>query len=1140
MKAIQSLATLAVCLLLVAVSAYGQGVGASGNITGTVIDSSGAAVPNAAVIATEPEKGLKRSTTTDSKGEYRLAGLAPAIYEVSAQFSGFQTAKQKNVVINVGETAVLDFHLSVKQLSQEVEVTTVAPVVEIEKAHQADTIDQQAISNLPINRRDYLTFTLLTPGVSDSTRMQDNTDFRVKQTPQSGLALYGSNGRGNSVTVDGGEYNDDAGGVRFTLGQDAVQEFQVNRSNYSAELGSASGASINIVSKTGTNDVHASLYSFFRNDALDARDPFAITQALTPGSPFSTTAKGTPTKDSLERYQFGGTLGFPIKQNKTFMFLSFEGLLRNEQHAVPLLTDASIFNPTGQQTTLFSALGTRGSAQVPCLNGQPMMTATACVAALTNALTVSPTAGLKPINTALNNFVINQLESNGGLFPFNEREYLGSARLDHIFGDHDQAYLRFTTGHDVSQDPDVQALTGFTRGSTVRAYDITTSGAWFHQFSSRTLNEIRLQGNYNNFSVLSNDPAGPGFDIPGFATLGGGIFLPAFTIGRRGEGAENLTIIRGSHTMKTGFYGLLRSDHVDSHTFFPGRFVFGQLPGQVLSPCLAASPGATTTTPATGPNPCGLTTNGAVINSLQSFSLGAPQFYQQGFDGNVYPTGILPWVAGYWQDSWQIRPNLTLNYGLRYELDQRYQINTDKDNFAPRISFAWDPLKDHKTVVRGGYGIFYAPTYGQIDGVARSLGVIGANGKNVPEALLTQCGSSITCSREIDQVFVAFAAAAGLTPTTGTNAQRIFQTLFSQGFFNCPPGGSQSQPNCVTAAALGTLFGIPVTHSGAIPPLSVTFNGASDYQNPLSHQLELGIERELAKSFSVSVSGIYVHTLRQPRAIDTNILPTAPVMSGVAGTNGLAFQNWAAVPGSPCVVTANCFAIPAILQTNVYTSTGAALYEGAIVEIKKRFSDNVTLFGNYTYSHAWDDTTDFNSDFEASNQTRLAAERSLSAFDQRHKVVVAGIFNSPWKSGGSANLAEKILANFQLSPIVRYNSSRPFNLLAGTNVNNDRHSTNDRPPGVGRNTGVGPNLATFDMRISRQFKMTEKSNLQFMAEAFNIFNRTNFASVNNTVGADFTPPFNVSGTMSRTPSQPLGFTSALARRQMQFGLRWTF
>src|ERR1700674_21526 len=127
------------------------------------------------------------------------------------------------------------------------------------------------------------------PGVSDSTHLADDQDFRVKQTPQSGLSFYGSNGRGNSVTVDGGEANDDSGGVRLTLSQDAVQEFQINRSNYTADLGGASGAAINIVSKSGTNELHGSLYGYFRNDAMDAADPFAVTQALQPGAAFDPT-----------------------------------------------------------------------------------------------------------------------------------------------------------------------------------------------------------------------------------------------------------------------------------------------------------------------------------------------------------------------------------------------------------------------------------------------------------------------------------------------------------------------------------------------------------------------------------------------------------------------------------------------------------------------------------------------------------------------------------------------------------------------------------------------------------------------------------------------------------------------------------
>ena len=219
-------------------------------------------------------------------------------------------------------------------------------MVETERGSQADRISQEYIADLPIDRRDYLTFTLLAPGVSDSTRLAGDQDFRVKQTPQSGLSFYGSNGRGNSITVDGGETCGDSGGVRLTVSQDAVQEFQINRSNYAADLGAATGASINIVTKSGTNNVHGSLYGFFRNDAMDARDPFAFSSALATGpdlSNFNTTSDGTPIKNSLSRQQYGGAIGFPIKKDKTFLFASFEGLRQNSQNSVPLLTDSSIF-----------------------------------------------------------------------------------------------------------------------------------------------------------------------------------------------------------------------------------------------------------------------------------------------------------------------------------------------------------------------------------------------------------------------------------------------------------------------------------------------------------------------------------------------------------------------------------------------------------------------------------------------------------------------------------------------------------------------------------------------------------------------------------------------------------------------------
>lgn len=1120
------------CLLLSGM-VFAQGVGASGDIRGSVTDPSGAVVSGASVTVTDVDKGIKRTVTTGADGQFFFTSLPPANYSVSASKSGFQSEVAKNVVVTIGQTNTVNFPMKVSQVSEQVEVTAEAPVVETERGGQSNVVDERAIRDLPMNRRDYLTFTLLQPAVADSTRLAADQDFRVKQTPQSGLSFYGSNGRGNSVTVDGGEANDDAGGVRLNVGSDAVQEFQINRSNYAADLGGASGATINIVTKTGTNNVHGSLFGFFRNDALDAANPFSISQALAPGQTFNPAApniQGTNIKDTLTRQQFGASIGFPIKKDKTFLFSSFEGLLANAQTAVPILTNTNIFRPEGDaannQVSILQGLAGQGAASVPCItNGAgalppTFLPAAVCAGVLQSLLTVDPNANLVPIlgpvqgplQTARNAYTVNQFETNGGLFPFDTRLYLFSTRLDHQFSDRDQVSLRYSFGHDLEQNPDVTSLTGFSRGSEVKAFDHNLLGSWFHQFSPRTMNEARLQFNYSNFDVIPNTPGQAGLDIPGFANIGTQIFLPSLTIMRRYEFADNVTLIRGKHNIKFGGGELYRGNHSESHTFFPGRFVFGNLPGGLLSPCLQV------------PAACGLsaTTAAASINSIQSVSLGLPQFYQQGFGNPVYDYPR-PFTTAFVQDQWSATPSLTVNIGLRYELDtQSGPIGTPKKNFAPRASFAWDPFKDHKTVVRAGYGIFYSPIYGQIDDVVQTLGLV--NGV-----------------RPIAQVFVPLTASPVSSAT-------IFQTLFAQGAIQCttPAAGNAA---CITPANLSQ-FGINVTNTGAIPPGSALFSAQPNYRSPYSQQAEFGIEREIAKGWSVSLSGIYVHTIGLPVAIDSNPTKLAPFVNiPLANGSTATFRSWSpSVPGSPCALVPPginpCFANPILLQNNVYSSLGSALYEGGILEVNKRFSSHFSVLASYTLSKAFDTTTDFNSDFGPEDNTNLAGERALSNFDQRNKIILATVVDTGHYGG-------RILSGFQVAPIFRYNSGHPFDLLAGADVNGDNHSTNDRPIGAARDTGMGPNYIDFDLRITRGFKVGERANLQFLAEAFNLANRTNFASVNNVVGANFGLPalqggqpgfttFNVHGSSLLSPSQPLGFTSAYPMRQIQLGVRIGF
>jgi hypothetical protein len=414
------------------------------------------------------------------------------------------------------------------------------------------------------------------------------------------------------------------------------------------------------------------------------------------------------------------------------------------------------------------------------------------------------------------------------------------------------------------------------------------------------------------------------------------------------------------------------------------------------------------------------------------------------------------------------------------------------------------------------------------------------------------------------------------------SAAVVFQTLFAQGAIQCttPAPGNNA---CITpGAGPGGVaqFGINVASSGQLSPLTVLFSNPPNYRPPQSQQASLGIEREITPSFSIGVSGIYSHTLYLPVAIDTNLLPTTPT-STVTLANGKPFtyKNWNLFAGSdpllggvlapetpslPCAATVanpnqpfNCFVNPLITQNNQYTSAASSLYEGLILEMKKRFSNHFMLFGNYTFSKGFDTSTDFNTDYGPQDPTQLGLDRGLSEFDQRHKVVVAGVFDSPWKG---------FLSGFQLSPIFTYHSGLPFNLLAGGEVNGDNHITNERPLGSPRDTGLGPNFYDWDMRLSWRHKLGERVDMTLTAEGFNILNRTNFASVNNEVNPLFgiqtaglcpksgqcatgNTSFNVHGLRSGTvlpdgevvtPSTPLAFTSAFPKRQVQLGIRFGF
>jgi hypothetical protein len=351
------------------------------------------------------------------------------------------------------------------------------------------------------------------------------------------------------------------------------------------------------------------------------------------------------------------------------------------------------------------------------------------------------------------------------------------------------------------------------------------------------------------------------------------------------------------------------------------------------------------------------------------------------------------------------------------------------------------------------------------------------------------------------------------------------------------------------------------------------FSNQVNYQSPYSQQAEFGIERQFGPGFSVAVSYIYSHTLHLPVAIDTNLQDPGFVTVTLANGKKVSYRDWNSYaqfdPFYQVTPTCNingangssapfdCFYSPFVVQNNQYTSAGSALYQGGIVEVKKQFNKTTALMGNYTYSKAIDTTTDFNSDYGPQDNLNLGAERSASNFDQRHKVVITGILDSPWRG---------VWSGFEVAPIFNYNSGHPFNLLSGEPTNGDNHPTNGRPIGAPRNSGLGPNYASLDGRLSWHHKVGEKSTLAITAEGFNIANRTNYASVNNQVGPLFaicgaqvtstcqqnlggagSTTFNVHGVAPGTrngvtvsSSTPLAFTSDFPKREIQLGLRFQF
>jgi hypothetical protein len=1017
------------------VCAFGQAQSSSGDIRGTVVDASGGVVVGAKVSVSDPARSIRRSTETGADGAYSLALLPPGTYRLRVEAPGFATHVTEGIEVRVGDSVLLRTEMAVGALATEVTIVAETPVVEPDRTQQSNTIESVRIANLPINRRNYLDFALLAPGVVETNDLVDGTDYRVVQTPQSGLSFGGSNGRGNAFTIDGISNYYNSGGVRPSISQEAVQEFQINRNSFSAEFGGAVGGAINIVSRSGANEFHGGLFGFLRQRNLQARNYF------------------DPVKSAFTRVQAGAVASGPVVRDRTFFFAALERLDRHETAFVPILQDRSAFNRmTPSQQQLVDFLDASGSPQL---------------AGLSRAMK----AALIPGNHAGTAALFN---SNSGNFPFSENSTQVSGRLDHRLSARHDLFFRANLTKGLSENAQFGALIAFNRGRSLDVLDSTLMASDTFVVSPTWVIQSRLGVSYNNLDVVPTDPFGPGLDITGFGLFGREIFLPSSTWERHLQFQQVWTHHRSAHDLKFGVDVNPVRDTVRSETFFAGRFSFGnRVPLGLVLNSAAGDPNFSTRLAAT------LAAAGrqslvpalqAPLTALQSFSVGLPEFYQQGF-GDPHWVGWSKRYNLFVQDGWRVLPQLTLNFGARYELEVNEEIvGTDGNNIAPRFGFAWTPARDGKTVVRGGYGLYYSQINLQIPNVADTL-----------------------AGAQIAQTFVPLTGIPGLNnPRTGRTltAADIYQTLAAQGVIG---------RRAITREDLAQ-FGLRPSVNA---PLSVVFGIVDDFVNPWAHQASFEIERAVG-AWAVSAAYNFNRAAHLVRILDRNLFYTGRRADG-APTFG--FYN------------------PLLSQRNIFESTANSFYHSLILGAAKRFSRGVSLNAHYTFSKAIDEVTDFNTDFQPNDQLNARADRALSGFHQAHRFVA------------NAVLAPEALGGFTLSPILVAGSGRPFNVLTGFDNLGDRHSTTHRPVHAGRNIGRGPDYFTIDARLSRKFG-GEKRNIEFVAEGFNLLNRTNFKSLNNTVGdvrlSDLPRP--LVGLRGPT-TEPLSFTSAFDPRQFQLGVR---
>ncbi|HEY6267347.1 MAG TPA: carboxypeptidase-like regulatory domain-containing protein [Candidatus Acidoferrum sp.] len=1049
----------------------------SASVKGTVTDPSNAPVPSAAVKTRNIETGAIRNSITDDAGRYLVLSLPVGEYEIRITKTGFQDAIRSGIQLVVGEEANVDLRLQVGVEISQITVTADAPIVTTTTKDISGLVGEQAIKELPLNGRSYDLLLPLNPDIVNFTSQKTGGTGISNSTTANNFAVSGNRPQQNLFLLNGVEYtgaaenNMQPGGTSgMLLGVDAVREFNVQSDSYSAELGKRPGGQVIIATRSGSNQLHGSAFEFLRNNALDA--PNFFDQGSAP--PF-------------QGNQFGASLGGPIRSDKTFLFGNYEGFRQNLHQTsvafVPGLAARAIAAPTVQ----------------PLLNLWP-----------------TPPVGTPELNIPGQTYGISEVFSS----PLQTiREDFGTARLDYIFSEKDSVAAIYTVddGRDVTATP----LNPFSSDiMSLRAQVLSLEET--HIFSPSLLNTVRIGfSRAGYFFTGEPTPGTPAASVPGFLTglpvgavvVGGAATSnPQATIGLAGSNnGSNLRIHRNLYTAEDRVT-LTRGRHQLSFGVWFQRFQSNET--------IALSQ-------------YGQATFASLTTFLQG-NIGSFLF-------DPAPTAMnwrSTFGALYAEDVIRVSPKLTLSLGFRGEFstgwneahgraanytfanriispqphigNSFFTVNNATFLPQPRIGVAWSPLGT-KTVLRAGFGMY----------------------NDLQDAL-------------------------------GYRADQ-----------NAPFNPTYTLANT-------TVSKLPIDPAAPVPAGAKLVPGGvqPDMQTPTLISWSLRIQRELTPNTALTVGYVGSHGYHELIGIDANepfpvICPASPCPATYPATFPAGLAGTPVPAGSYFVPTATK-ANPALANTWTWFSEGDSFYHALQVDINHRFSRGLSFRGVYTFSKTLDDGDSLNATTSgggpalASNPFNLRADWGLATFDVRHIAVINGTYALPIghgkrflgelggfgnaaASGWTVNSIVTLQGGFPFTPQLSYNPSnngdtrnpvRPFAnsaftgpVILGTPARWFDPSAFLAPANtaanagfygnLGRNTLIGPGLATWDFSVLKDTRLREQLNLQFRAEIFNLLNRANFNQPNAVV---FTP----SGV---SPTAGVITSTTTTSRQVQFGLK---